>query len=70
LLFFLQVSMEGLDAVHDDAVARGWSPQQLHRLTSYMLGANAVDGGFSEALRDNNGACAALRHLAVVRGLG
>ena len=46
--------MEGLDAMHDEA--RGWSPRQQHRLASYMLGADvALDGGFSEALRDDAG---------------
>ena len=52
--------MDGLEAMHDDnAAARGWSPQQLHRLNSYLLGgvADGADGGgYAKALGGEPGA--------------
>ena len=50
--------MDGLEAMHDGtAAARGWSPQQLHRLNSYLLGGDAEDGGgYHQALGDESGA--------------
>ena len=55
-----QVPMDGLEAMHDDGAAgRGWSPRQLHRLNSYLLGGSTVDGGYANALGDESGARAA-----------
>ena len=66
------VAMEGAEAVDGDAAARGWSPQQLNRLTSFLLGGDdaAADRAYSEALRGDAGACIApvRRVMALRRG--
>ena len=58
--------MDGLEAMHDDnAASRGWSPHQLHRLNSYLLGGDAEDGGGdAKALGDESGArcCTSARY--------
>ena len=52
-----QASMDGLEATHDDAAAaRGWGPQQLHRLNSYLLGDDADGGSYAKALGGESGA--------------
>ena len=57
--------MDGLEAMHDDnAAARGWSPQQLHRLNSYLLGSEAGSddgGGYAKALGGEPGARCRIR---------